>query len=87
MCVTRVNEIRASIILKTLIFHSFKASGSTCYRLHQRLMKSFKISSDLSTTFREINIRRKSIFRTFRNNIANSSVRNINLHYEISFLA
>ena len=32
--------------------------------------------SDLSTTFKEINIRWKSIFRTFRNNIANSSVRN-----------
>ena len=25
-----------------LIFHSFKASGSTCSRLHQRLLKSFK---------------------------------------------
>ena len=25
-----------------LIFHSFKASGSTFSRLHQRLLKSFK---------------------------------------------
>ena len=25
-----------------LIFQSFKASGSTCSRLHQRLIKSFK---------------------------------------------
>ena len=25
-----------------LIFHSFKASVSTCSRLHQRLLKSFK---------------------------------------------
>ena len=42
MCITRVNEIRVSIILKMLIFHSFKASGSTCSRLHQRLLKLFK---------------------------------------------
>ena len=35
-----------------LIFHSFKASGSTFSRLHQRLLKSFN-DSDLSTTFRE----------------------------------
>ena len=31
-----------SIILKMLIFHSFKASGSTFSRLHQRLLKSSK---------------------------------------------
>ena len=36
------NEIRVSIILKMLIFYSFKASGSTFVRLHQRLLKSFK---------------------------------------------
>ena len=36
------NEIRVSIILKMLIFHSFKASGSTFSSLHQRLLKSFK---------------------------------------------
>ena len=29
-------------MLKMLIFHSFKASGSTFSRLHQRLLKSFK---------------------------------------------
>ena len=34
--------MRVSIILKMLIFHSFKASGSTFSRLHQRLLKSFK---------------------------------------------
>ena len=32
---------RVSIIFKMLIFHSFKASGSTIVRLHQRLLKSF----------------------------------------------
>ena len=42
MRITRVNEIRVSIILKMLIFHSFKASGSTFSCLHQRLLKSFK---------------------------------------------
>ena len=31
-----------SIILKMLILHSFKASGSTFSRLHQRLLKSYK---------------------------------------------
>ena len=31
-----------SIILKMLIFHSFKASGSTFSCFHQRLLKSFK---------------------------------------------
>ena len=41
-CVVREkNEIRVSIILKILIFHSFKASGSTFSRLHQRLLNSF----------------------------------------------
>ena len=39
MCTTRVNEIRVSIILKMLIFHSFKASSST---FTKRLLKSFK---------------------------------------------
>ena len=34
--------IRVSIILKMLIFHSFKASGSTFYGLHQRLLKPSK---------------------------------------------
>ena len=37
MCITRV-----SIILKMLIFHSFKELGLTFSRLHQRLLKSFK---------------------------------------------
>ena len=40
------------------------------------ITKVISRSSDLSETFREINIRGKSIFRTFRNDIANSSVRN-----------
>ena len=31
-----------STILKMLIFHSFKALGSTFSRLHQRLLKSFE---------------------------------------------
>ena len=30
------------MILKMLIFHSFKASGSTFSCMHQRLLKSFK---------------------------------------------
>ena len=30
------------MILKMLIFHSIKASGSTFSRLHQRLLKSFE---------------------------------------------
>ena len=30
------------MILKMLIFHSFKASGSTFSYFHQRLLKSFK---------------------------------------------
>ena len=34
--------MRISIILKILIFHSFKASGSTFSCLHQRLLKSFQ---------------------------------------------
>ena len=34
--------MQVSTILKMLIFHSFKASGSTFSRLHQRLLKSFK---------------------------------------------
>ena len=55
-----------------LIFHSIKASGSTFSRLHHRLLKSFKEAA-ISTRFRKINIRGKSIFRTFRNNIANTS--------------
>ena len=42
MCITRVNKIRVWINFKILIFHSFKASGSTHSRLHQRLLKSFK---------------------------------------------
>ena len=42
MCITRVNEIRVSIILKMLIFHSIKESGSTFSHLHQRLLKSCK---------------------------------------------
>ena len=29
------------MILKMLLFHSFKASGSTFSHLHQRLLKSF----------------------------------------------
>ena len=37
MCITRL-----SIILKMIIFHSFKASGLKFSRLHQRLLKSFK---------------------------------------------
>ena len=32
-----------------LIFHSFKASGSTFSRLHQRLLKSFKGGLKLRT--------------------------------------
>ena len=39
--------------------------------------------SDLSTTFREINIRGKPMFRTFRNNIANL---NNNLKYGQMFM-
>ena len=34
--------MRVSIILTMLIFHFFKASGSTFFRLPQRLLKSFK---------------------------------------------
>ena len=30
-----------SLILKMLIFHSFKAPGSTFFHLHQQLLKSF----------------------------------------------
>ena len=42
-CVLREkNEMRVSIILKMLIFLSFKASGSTFSRSHQQLLKSFK---------------------------------------------
>ena len=35
-------ESKMKYKLKMLIFYSFKASGSTCSRLHQRLLKSFK---------------------------------------------
>ena len=42
MCCERKNKIPVSIILKSLIFHSFKALGSPFSRLHQRLLKSFK---------------------------------------------
>ena len=42
-CVLREeNEIRVSIILKMLIFHSFKASGTTFSCFYQLLSKSFK---------------------------------------------
>ena len=37
--------MRVLIILKMLIFHSFKASGSIFSRLHQRLLKSFNEAS------------------------------------------
>ena len=40
-----MNEILVSIILKMLILHSLKASGSTFSLLHQRLLKSFKESA------------------------------------------
>ena len=33
--------MRVSITFNMLIFHCFKTSGSTFYRLHQRLLKSF----------------------------------------------
>ena len=36
-----MNKIRVSIVLKMFIFPSFKASGLTFSRLHQRLWKSF----------------------------------------------
>ena len=42
-----------------LIFHSFKASGSTFSRLHQRLLKSFKeaaISRHLEKSILEGNL-------------------------------
>ena len=47
------------IILKMLIFHIFKASGSTFSRLHQRLPKSFKeaaISLHLEKSILEVNL-------------------------------
>ena len=65
-----------SIILKILIFHAFKASRSTFFSFTPMITEVIERSNDLSTTFREINVRGKSIFRDFRNNIANSSVRN-----------
>ena len=34
--------MQVSIILKMLMVHSFKASGSTFSRFHQLLLKSFK---------------------------------------------
>ena len=64
------------MILKMLIFHSFKASGLTFSYLHQRLLKSFKEAAISLRHFGKSNIRGKSIFRTIRNNIANSSVKN-----------
>ena len=41
MFVLRKSEIRVSMVLKMLVFSSFKASGSAFSRLHQRLLKSF----------------------------------------------
>ena len=38
----RKNEIRVPIILKMLVFHTFKASGSTFSRLRQQSLKPFK---------------------------------------------
>ena len=53
-CVLREeNEIRVSIILKMLIYHTFKASGSKCSRLHQRLLKSFKEAAISLRHFKE----------------------------------
>ena len=41
MFVLRKSEIRVSMLLKMLIFSSFKASGSAFSRLHQGILKSF----------------------------------------------
>ena len=43
MCIKRVKR-NTSInnLKKKLIFHFFKASGSTFFRLHQQLLRSFK---------------------------------------------
>ena len=43
--------MRLSTILKILNFHSFKALGSTYYRLHQRLPKSFRAAAISSRHF------------------------------------
>ena len=61
-----------------LILGSFKASGSTFSHLHQQLLKSF---NEAAISIRhlgksEINIRVKTIFRAFRNDMAGSSFSN-----------
>ena len=65
----------ASLILKIFIFHSFNVSGSTFFSFTPTTTVVIKRSITLSTTFREINIRGKSISLAFRDNIANSTAR------------
>ena len=76
MCITRV-KCNASINnLKNVNFPFLQSIRFNIFPFAPTITKVILRSSDLSTTFREINIRGKSIFRTFRNDIANSSVRN-----------
>ena len=58
-----------------LVFHPFKAPGSTFSSLHQRLLKSFKEAA-ISLQHLGKSILEGNLCRTFRNNIANSSVWN-----------
>ena len=63
-------KLEYEIFKKKMIFYSFKASCLTCFRLQQRLLESFY---EVAISLRYLG---KSIFRAFRNDIANSSFRN-----------
>ena len=60
--------MRASIILKIIInFPFLQGNRFNIFSFTPTITEVFSRSSDLSTTFRKINIRGKPIFRTFRN--------------------
>ena len=64
-----------------LSFHSLRAACSTYSRLHHRLPNSFKVVAISSLHLFEINIRRKSVFQSFKNYISDSRIRN---YFQIS---
>ena len=64
MFVLRKSKIRVAMLLKMLIFSSFKASGSAFSRLHQRLLKSFN-KTEISLRHLGKNIGTKSTYRIY----------------------
>ena len=76
MCFKRVKRNTSINNFKNVDFPFLQGIRFNIFSFSSTITQVFQRSSDLSTTFREISISGKSIFWTFRNNIANSSLRN-----------